>query len=149
MRREIARGEVKKLGSGAYDIDILNVMGRQQKKARNQLYSEAIANPTLYLDKRSEAESTIIDNEVERQYKFFKLLLLKGQDEDEKQICVYPSGEPYAPNLPEATITKFAIRASETLEKIYEDAIEEIFPMKYGDLAHKKSAEIAKAVEGV
>lgn len=131
--------------SGAYQLNILNTLGRQQKQARNKLYSMAIMKPEEYLLRRSAAEEAVIDGAVSVLYANFKSLLLTGQDVDGNQIFVYPDDTAYEPRLPEATITKFAIRASETVEKIWEEAIEEVFPMKYGDLANKKSAELTRA----
>ena len=131
--------------SGAYDINILNVMGREQKAARNKLYQQAIMNPEGYLEHRGQAESDVVDKMVESQYKHFKELLFFGKLNG-TQIFKLPDGSEYAPRLPEATVTKFAIKVCETVEKILEEAIEECYPMKYGDLAHKKSAELANAV---
>ena len=131
--------------SGAYDVSILNVMGRHQKSARNKLYAEAIKNPDGYISLRDSMETLVIDENINRLYKMFKSLLLSGTDEEGNQIFTYVDGRAYAPRLPEATITKFAIRASETLEKILEEAMEEVYPEGYGDLAKKKSAELTRA----
>lgn len=127
--------------SGAYDIDILNTLGRDQKKARNQLYQEAIKNPDKYLKTRNDFENNIIDNVVHNIYKEFKDLLLSGKYKGVEYLK-YPNDDFYMPCLPEATITKFAIRASETLEKLYEEMFEEIYPSNLTQLATVRNKEL-------
>ena len=78
-------------------------------------------------------------------YADFKDLLLNGKMEG-TQVLKLANGDAYAPKLPEAKITKFAIKACETIESILEEMVEECYPMKYGDLAGKKTAELAEAV---
>ena len=136
------RGSEKE--SGAYNLNILNVMGREQKNARNELYQSAIVNPEGYLNQRGIAEQAVVEVYISMIYKDFKDLLLNGKMDGDQVLCL-ANGNAYAPKLPEAKITKYAIKACETIQSILEDMVEECYPTKYGDLAGKKTAELAEA----
>ena len=138
------RGEGK--GSGAYDVNILNVLGRQQKASRNKLYQSAIKNPEGYLHYKSLAEQKIVDKMVCKLHEDFKTILLVGK-QGNTQVLLDGDGEDYQPRLPEATISKYAVRACETIEKVLEEMIEECYPKSYEGLSKKKMGEYSDATQ--
>ena len=128
---------------GAFVIDILNTLGRDQKAARNVLYQQALQKPEAYLEKRNKAMEDLIDSEVRAFYVKFKKLLKYGEYSG-GQLELPLSTDPYHPMLPDATIQKFCIGVAESIEDICEKAFEEIYPVDHKHLAIKKMTELNK-----
>ena len=131
--------------TGAFDIDILNTLGRDQKAARNRLYQEALQKPEDYLKKRNEAIETLIDTEVRAFYVKFKKLLKYGEYTGGNLLYPGSSTDRYYPSLPDASVQKFCIGVAETIEDICEKAFEEIYPMDHKDLAVKRISDMSKS----
>ena len=128
---------------GAFDIDILNTLGRDQKAARNILYQKALAEPEKYLNARNNAMDLVIDKQVREFYVIFKELLKYGTIGG-NQVLKFPDGSDYKPMLPEASIQKFCIGVAESIEDICEKAFEEVYPVDHKNLAVKKMSELNK-----
>jgi hypothetical protein len=129
--------------SNAYDVNVLDALGRNQKQARNKLYQQALLKPENYLEQRNEALEKLIDTMVKQHFELFREFLSKGKMPGGEQLK-YPDGKPYFPCVPNASITKFAMKVAETIEDICEKAMEEVYPMEHKDLAIKKLTDINK-----
>ena len=129
--------------SGAYDISILNALGREAKDARNNLYEKALKDPTGYLAQRNQAMKIVIDDQIGKMFDVVRDLLQNGMM-DGKQVLKLPDGADFCPNVPEATILKFAMGASKTIEDLFEKAFEECFPEDHKNLAIKKMTDLNK-----
>lgn len=132
-------GEISK----PFEFNVLNTLGRNQKKNRNMLYQQALSKPDDYLKQRNQALELLVDSMVKKNYDDFRAFLSKGTLPDGSQLN-FPDGKPYMPCLPDASLTKFAMSVAETIEEICENAMEEVMPMSHKDLAIKKISDISK-----
>jgi hypothetical protein len=141
----IVRARDRTKVSGAYDIDILNALGRDAKDSRNMLYERALSSPTGYLAQRNKAMKIVIDDQIGAIFKVIRDLLQNGEMEGKGQVLHFPDGKTeFRPKVPEATILKFAMGASKTIEDLFEKAFEECFPEDHKNLAIKKMTDLNK-----
>ena len=126
-----------------FKVDPKNQLGLNFQKTRSQLLSLALSKPESYFKLRADCIEKITEASVEKIYDDYWNLLTDGKDPTGTQIQ-FPDGGAFSPNLPEATVNKFALKVASAVKDIAEEAIEEILPMEYQELAKNKQKELLK-----
>jgi hypothetical protein len=130
--------------TGAYDINVLDALARNQKNNRDKMYEQAMLNTQKYLENRRKAREVFVDAMIQDNYENFRKLLSRGELPDGTQLQ-YPNGGAYMPCVPSQTLTTYAMKVAETIEAICEEAMEDIYPKEHHNLAVKKVSDISKA----
>jgi hypothetical protein len=122
-----------------FKIDTEDFLGLKYEAFRNELYAMALSTPSEYFKLRKSVLETVKTESIKDIYTQFYNLLSKGQDLDGNQISTLPE-----PGFPAQQVSKFALKAASTLDKILEEAIEIILPINFRDLATKRLEEQSK-----
>ena len=84
---------------------------------------------------------------VDTQYDIYYYLLTKGFDETGTKSIIEgkPNADLFVPRVPANVVNEFAMKASATIDKIAEEAIEMIMPDDWKDVADKRLYTKTKA----
>ena len=126
-----------------FKVNPRNQLGLEFQKTKSKLLSLALSKPEDYFTLRANCIEKITESSVQKVYDDYWNLLTEGLDPNSDQIK-YPNGDDFVPNLPEATVNKFCLKVASAIRDIAEEAIEEILPMEFQDLARNKQKELLK-----
>ena len=117
--------------------------GVEHEKFLTRLLNLAITEPTKYNQLRMDVLEVIKQKAVDSQYDIYYYLLTKGCQEDGVKSIL--EGKPssslstlFVPRVPANVVNEFAMKASATIDKIAEEAIEMIMPDDWKDVADKR-----------
>ena len=127
-----------------FNVHPKNQLGLDFQKTRSQLLSLALSKPEVYFALRADCIEKITEASVEKIYDDYWNLLTEGKAPDKSQIVIPGTTTAFEPNLPEASVNKFALKVASAIKDIAEEAIEEILPMEYQELAKNKQKELLK-----
>ena len=114
--------------------------GIEHEKFRTKLLNLAITKPTEYNDLRMNVLEAVKQKAVNSQYDIYYYLLTAGRNEknDASIIEGKDNADLFVPRVPANVVNEFAMKASATIDKIAEEAIEMIMPDDWKDVADKR-----------
>ena len=131
-----------------FKVDPSNFRGIDHEKFRTRLLNLAITEPTKYNQLRMDVLEKVKEAAVNSQYNIYYYLLTVGMNEDndahilEKTPSKTALGTDYnkffCPRVPANVVNEFAMKASATIDKIAEEAINMIMPDDWKDVADKR-----------
>ena len=101
-----------------------------------------MATPSVYFTLRKEVLRQVKNDTVSEMYLTFYNLLSKGLDKDCNNIGTTTQLEP--PCYPQQLVSKFALKAAATMEKIIDEALDIILPIDMKQLATKRIEDQSK-----
>ena len=121
-------------------------LGLLQKRQQSELLSLALSKPSEYFRLRQDVIDKITLNSVEQIYETYWNILTAGIVNG-KQIEYEFGGDTksFTPQLPESKVNEFALRCAMSIKEIAEEAIEDILPMNYNELAVNSAKGVLKA----
>ena len=126
-----------------FKVSSKNQLGLEFQKTRAKLLSLALSKPEKYFELRENMIEAITENSVEIAYNAYWDLLTEGKFGDDQ--LNWPDENPFQPNLPESEVNRFALKVSNAIKEIAEEAVDEILPMGIDELAKKRSKSILEA----
>ena len=126
-----------------FKVNPSDFRGIEHEKFRTKLLNLAITEPTKYNQLRLDVLSKVKEAAVNSQYNIYYYLLTTGMNEtNDLHILVgTDSAEQtklFVPRVPANVVNEFAMKASATIDKIAEEAIEMIMPDDWKDVADKR-----------
>jgi hypothetical protein len=122
-----------------FRIDTEDFLGLKYENYKNELYAMALSTPSEYFKLRKSVLEVVKTQAIKDIYTQFYNLLSKGQDINGAVIGDLPE-----PGFPQQNVSKFALKAASTLDKILEEAIEIILPIDFKHLSQKRLEEQSK-----
>ena len=131
-----------------FRVNVTNQLGLDFQKSRSKLLSVALSSPAEYFRARDDLISSITETQVKLMYEIYWRALTKGMlpkkgRDGYTQFEV--GGAAFEPNMPESEVNKFALKVANAVKEIAEEAVEEIMPMQYKDLAVSRSVNKLEA----
>ena len=123
-----------------FKVNPSDFRGIEHEKFRTKLLNLAITKPTEYNDLRMNVLEAVKEKAVNAQYNIYYYLLTAGRNEknDASIIEGKPNADLFVPRVPANVVNEFAMKASATIDKIAEEAIEMIMPDDWKDVADKR-----------
>jgi hypothetical protein len=131
-----------------FKVNPSDFRGIEHEKFRTRLLNLAITEPTKYNQLRMDVLEKIKEAAVNAQYNIYYYLLTVGMNETndkhilEKTDSATLLGAQYktffCPRVPANVVNEFAMKASATIDKIAEEAINMIMPDDWKDVADKR-----------
>ena len=126
-----------------FKVNPSDFRGIEHEKFRTKLLNLAITEPTKYNQLRMDVLEQVKEAAVNSQYNIYYYLLTTGMNEknDLHVLVETPSADLtklFVPRVPANVVNEFAMKASATIDKIAEDAIEMIMPDDWKDVADKQ-----------
>jgi hypothetical protein len=114
--------------------------GIEHEKFRTKLLNLAITEPTKYNQLRMDVLEKVKEAAVNSQYNIYYYLLTTGRNEVNNASIIEgePNADLFVPRVPANVVNEFAMKASATIDKIAEEAIEMIMPDDWKDVADKR-----------
>ena len=122
-----------------FKIDTEDFLGLKYESYKNELYAMALSTPSEYFKLRKSVLEVVKTQAIKDIYTQFYNLLSKGQDINGAAIGTLPE-----PGFPAQQVSKFALKAASTLDKILEESIEILLPINFRDLATKRLEDQSK-----
>ncbi len=112
----------------------------EHEKFRTKLLNLAITKPTEYNDLRMQVLEAVKERAVNAQYNIYYYLLTAGRNEKNNASIIEgkANADLFVPRVPANVVNEFAMKASATIDKIAEEAIEMIMPDDWKDVADKR-----------
>ncbi len=126
-----------------FKVNPSDFRGIEHEKFRTKLLNLAITEPTKYNQLRMDVLEKVKEAAVNSQYNIYYYLLTTGMNETndghilEKSTSKGLSGL-FVPRVPANVVNEFAMKASASIDKIAEEAIEMIMPDDWKDVADKR-----------
>ena len=123
-----------------FKVNPSDFRGIEHEKFRTRLLNLAITKPTEYNNLRMQVLEKVKEKAVNSQYNIYYYLLTAGRNEanDRSIIEGEDNADLFVPRVPANVVNEFAMKASATIDKIAEEAIEMIMPDDWKDVADKR-----------
>ena len=132
-----------------FKIDVSDFRGIEHEEFRTNLLNLALTEPTKYNKLRMDVLRKVKKAAVDNQYAIYYYLLTEGfgvaDDGKSKSGLHILSGTPSAaqipifkPNVPKHIVNEFAMKASATIDKIAEEALNMIMPKAWKEIADQR-----------
>ena len=123
-----------------FKVNPSDFRGIEHEKFRTKLLNLAITKPTEYNDLRMNVLEAVKQKAVNAQYNIYYYLLTAGRNEENDGSIIEgkPNADLFVPRVPANVVNEFAMKASATIDKIAEEAIEMIMPDDWKDVADKR-----------
>lgn len=141
-----------------FKIDASNYGGIDHEAYRSDMLQLALSQPTAYAQLRKDVLDAVKKQAVNSQYLIYFYLLTEGCKvaPDGKTIGVSVlNGSPssgqsklFKPKVPYQIVNEFALKASKTIDRISEEAIEMILPNDWKQIADNRTFSKTKATLG-
>ena len=136
-----------------FKLDTSDYLGIDHAAFRDDMLALALSKPSEYFQLRKNVLAAVKRNAVANIYKTYYALLTEGKDAEGNLLLRNPFDAGLAgstitafnPKYPKQKVNEFALGASETIDKIAEDAIEILLPRGYEDIAKERSSTKGKA----
>jgi hypothetical protein len=125
-----------------FKVNVHNFMGFENSEARNELYAISLSNPKLFFEIRNAVVKKVRDQTIERFFEVFYNALTSGTDLDGNLL--HPSLP--VPHWPSQEVSKLCLGCAKTIEQITNDVIDKIIPLKFEQLADKRTHDKAAAM---
>ena len=118
-----------------FKVDTSNYLGQDYKVFKEYVYGLALSQPSKYFDLRQKVIKDCKTAIVKDMYVIIYNMLNEGKNKGNNVI----DGEfaTHPPSYPKQLINEFALGASKTLDKIFDEAVEIILPLDYKKIAEK------------
>ena len=130
------------MSNDRFKIETDDFLGYKFEEFKNDQYSTALATPSVYFTLRKEVLKQVKNDAVSEMYITFYNLLSKGKAKDGSDIGTTKVLEP--PCYPQQLVSKFALKAAATMEKIIDEALDIILPIDIKHLATKRIEDQSK-----
>ena len=141
-------GDYRRYDSPFY-VNAKNALGLEQQATRSELLALALSKPANYFKLRADVVKRITEQSVSDIYNtYWDILKFGTYNEGTEQLTYIDAtgvSKNFHPNLPEAEINKFALKVAGAIKDIAEEAVDEILPLRYNDLAVHTSKGLLKA----
>ena len=139
-----------------FKIDPSNYAGIDHEAYRSDMLQLALSQPTVYTQLRKDVLQTVKKEAVNTQYAIYYNLLTKGQNPDGGSVLSRTSSRGlgsgttpvFVPRVPNQLVNEFTLKASKTIDKIAEEAIEMILPADWREIANNRVYSKTKATLG-
>jgi len=126
-----------------FKVNPSDFRGIEHEKFRTKLLNLAITEPTKYNQLRMDVLEAVKEAAVNSQYNIYYYLLTTGMNEKNNGHILENSTSKgldklFVPRVPANVVNEFAMKASATIDKIAEEAIEMIMPDDWKDVADKR-----------
>ena len=136
-----------------FELDTSDYLGIDHSAFRDDMLALALSKPSEYFQLRKNVLASVKKNAVANIYKIYYNLLTTGTDPANNLVLRgdFEAGlsketiDKFVPRYPKQKVNEFALGASETIDKIAEDAIEILLPRGYEDIAKERSSTKGKA----
>ena len=136
-----------------FKLDTSDYLGIDHAAFRDDMLALALSKPSEYFQLRKNVLAAVKRNAVANIYKTYYSLLTEGKDAEGNLLLrgdfaegiTAPTVRAFNPKYPKQKVNEFALGASETIDKIAEDAIEILLPRGYEDIAKERSSTKGKA----
>jgi hypothetical protein len=120
-----------------FRISTSDYLGYSHQSFQRKTYADALTNPARYFEMREKVITSMRDANVKAIYDTLYSALVEGKDIDNNQICP-------PPNYPKQKVAEITIQAAQTIQKIFEDAVELILPASYQQIAEQRTVARSK-----
>ncbi len=134
-----------------FKINPSNYAGIDHEAYRSDMLQLALAQPTVYTQLRKDVLQTGKKEAVNTQYAIYYHLLTKGQNPDGSSVLSRTSSrgvKEFVPHVPNQLVNEFALKASQTIDRIAEEAIEMILPADWKQIADNRTFSKTKSTLG-
>ena len=136
-----------------FKLDTSDYLGIDHAAFRDDMLALALSKPSEYFQLRKNVLAAVKRNAVANIYKTYYALLTEGKDAEGNILLrgdfatgiTEPTVRAFNPKYPKQKVNEFALGATETIDKIAEDAIEILLPRGYEDIAKERSSTKGKA----
>jgi len=133
----------------SFKIDTADYLSINYSAFRDDMLELALSKPSDYFRLRKAVLQAVKKSAVENIYTIYYNLLTTGTDPAGNNILTGGGAADLAgifkPSYPKQLVNKFALGASETIDKIAEDAVELLLPRNYKDIANERTSTKGKA----
>jgi len=139
-----------------FKIDPSNYAGIDHEAYRSDMLQLALSQPTVYTQLRKDVLQTVKKEAVNTQYAIYYNLHTKEQNPDGGSVLSRTSSRGlgsgpspvFNPRVPNQIVNEFALKASKTIDRIAEEAIEMILPADWKQIADNRTFSKTKATLG-
>jgi hypothetical protein len=135
-----------------FKIDPSNYAGIDHEAYRSDMLNLALTRPTEYIQLRKDVLQAVKKQAVNTQYAIYYNLLTKGKTPEGMTILDGKPSKPlealFCPHVPNQVVNEFALKASKTIDKISEEAIELILPQDWKQIADNRNFSKTKSTLG-
>ena len=141
-----------------FKIDPSNYAGIDHEAYRADMLQLALSQPTVYTQLRKDVLQAVKKEAVNSQYAIYYYLLTAGckPSADGKRVGVSvltnlaSAGQAgvFVPHVPNQVVNEFALKASKTIDRIAEEAIEMILPADWKQIADNRTFSKTKSTLG-
>ena len=135
-----------------FELNTSDYLGIDHAAFRDDMLALALSKPSEYFLLRKQVLAAVKRDAVANIYKIYYNLLTEGKDGRGNLVLSggFETGladtivRAFVPKYPKQKVNEFALGASETIDKIAEDAIEILLPRGYEDIAKERSSTKSK-----
>jgi hypothetical protein len=137
-----------------FKIDPSNYAGIDHEAYRSDMLQLALSQPTVYTQLRKDVLQLVKKEAVNTQYAIYYSLLTKGETPEGTSILNSRGSNSQAqagvfkPHVPNQVVNEFALKASKTIDRIAEEAIEMILPADWKQIADNRTFTKTKSTLG-
>ena len=141
-----------------FKIDPSNYGGIDHEAYRSDMLQLALSQPTVYTQLRKDVLQAVKKEAVNSQYAIYFYLLTEGckvapngKDRGVSVLTDLPSvgqAKLFKPHVPYQVVNEFALKASKTIDRISEEAIEMILPKDWKEIADNRTYTKTKSTLG-
>jgi hypothetical protein len=141
-----------------FKIDPADYAGIDHESYRSDMLQLALSSPTEYTKLRKEVLNIVKKKAVNSQYAIYYYLLTAGQESGtgdggdsilKRSTAVQDATKDmFVPKVPAQIVNEFALKASKTIDKIAEEAIEMILPADWKQIADNRTFSKTKSTLG-
>ncbi len=135
-----------------FKIDPSNYAGIDHEAYRSDMLQLALSQPTAYTQLRKDVLQKVKKEAVNTQYGIYYHLLTKGTDSNGKSILDRTDSgahnKLFVPHVPNQLVNEFTLKASKTIDRIAEEAIEMILPADWKQIADNRTFSKTKSTLG-
>jgi hypothetical protein len=120
-----------------FRVSTSNYLGYEHQSFQRKTYADALTNPAKYFEMREKVIVSMRDANVKAVYDTLYAALVEGKDLANNQLCP-------PPQYPKQKVAELTLAAAQTIQKIFEDAVELILPASYQQIAEQRTVARAK-----
>ena len=136
-----------------FELNTSDYLGIDHAAFRDDMLALALSKPSEYFLLRKQVLAAVKRDAVANIYKIYYNLLTEGKDGRGNLVLSggFETGladttvRAFVPKYPKQKVNEFALGASETIDKIAEEAIEILLPRGYEDIAKERASTKGKS----
>jgi len=153
--RSSVAGDLESVSSTAGDggdfnfrINPSDYLGIAHEEFKTEILQLALTKPSEYFDLRKRVLANVKKAAVQQQYYIYYRLLTNGSTLSVPDDGAVANDAMFTPNIPKQKVNEFALKASKTIDKIAEEAIEMILPADWKQIADNRTFSKTKSTLG-